>query len=62
MSKKTLKFEERINKKEFHVSKQLIALDSVLINKVLVFDKFEYSDTGFKYFIGYKDDNIVRPL
>ena len=25
-------------------------------------DCFEHSDKGFKYFIGYKDDNIIRPL
>ena len=24
--------------------------------------KFEHSDKCFKYFIGYKDDNIIRPL
>ena len=33
MSKKTLKFDNvEVNKKEFHVSKQPIASDSVLIN------------------------------
>ena len=25
-------------------------------------DKFEHSDKSVKYFIGYKDDNIIRPL
>ena len=25
-------------------------------------DKFRHNDTGFKYFIGYKDDNIIRHL
>ena len=25
-------------------------------------DKFEHSDKGVKYFIGYKDDKIIRPL
>ena len=25
-------------------------------------NKFKYGDTGFKYLIGYKDDNIIRPL
>ena len=25
-------------------------------------DKFEHSDKGVKSFIGYKDDNIIRPL
>ena len=25
-------------------------------------DKFKYSDGGFKYFIGYKESEIVKPL
>ena len=24
--------------------------------------KWHHSDDGFKYFIGYKEDNIVKPL
>ena len=40
MSKKTLKFDNaEVNWKEFHVSKQPIALDSVLIYKIVVSDK-----------------------
>ena len=34
----------------------------MLINKTVVSDKFENSDAGFKYFIGYKDDNSIRLL
>ena len=34
----------------------------MLINKIAVSKEFEYSHTGFKYFIGYRTDNIVRPL
>ena len=62
VSKKTLKFDSAEVNKEFRVSEPPIALDSVLINKKVVSKKFEYSDTGFKYFIGYKDNNTVRPL
>ena len=25
-------------------------------------DKFKHSDHGFKYFIGYKEDDVVKPL
>ena len=46
---KTLKFENvRVIKKEFHKSKQPIALNM--------------SDDGFKYFIGYKEGEIVKLL
>ena len=63
MSKKTLKFDNvEVNKKKFHAFKQLIALNLVNVNQILVSDKFEHSDKGFKYFIGYKDDNIIRPV
>ena len=29
---------------------------------IVVSDKFEHSVKGFKYFIGYKNDNIIKPL
>ena len=62
MREKTLKFNDvEVNKKEFHAFKQPITLNSVLINKIVVFDQFEHSDKGFKYFIGYIEYNI-RPL
>ena len=48
MPKKTLKFDNvEVDKKDFHASKQPIALESVLINKIVVPDKFEYSDKNF---------------
>ena len=28
----------------------------------LISDKFEHWDKGFKYFIGYTNNNIIRPL
>ena len=63
MNKKTLKFNNiEVSKKEFHVSKQPVAFDSVLINRTVVFHKFEQSGKSFKYFIIYKEDDIIRPL
>ena len=63
MSEKTLKFDNiRFNKKEFHTSKQPIDLNLVNIDQIVVFDKFKHSDDGFKYFIGYKEGEIVKPL
>ena len=32
------------------------------INKIVISDKFKHNHKGFKYFIGYKGDNIVRSL
>ena len=63
MSEKLLKFNNiKMNKKEFYKSKQTIDLDSVNTDKIVVSDKFKHSEGGYKYFIGYKEDEIVKPL
>ena len=63
MSEKTLKFDNiRVNKKEVYKSKQPIDLDLVNVDQILVSDKFKDSDDGLKYFIGYKEGEIVKPL
>ena len=63
MTKKTLKFNNiQLNKKEFHKSKEPIDLMSVNVDQIVVSDKFKQSDEGFKYFIGYQKDEIVKPL
>ena len=63
MSEKTLKFNNiRVNKKEFHKSKQPIDLKSVNVDQIVVSDKFKHSDDGFKHFISYQGGEIVKPL
>ena len=64
MSTQTLKFGENVvNKKDFHASKQAIALNSVDSSKILVSDKFKLSDDGCKNFLGYlHDDDVIKPL
>ena len=63
MSEKTLRFNNiRLNKKEFHNSKTPIDLLSVNADQIVVFDKFKHSNEGFKYFIGYQEGEIVKPL
>ena len=51
-----------VNKKESHASKQPIALQLVDINQIVTSDKFKQSNKSSKYFIGYKNDDIIRPL
>ena len=53
---------ERINKKEFHKSKQPVDLASVNVDQIVISGKFKHSDEDFKYFIGYKKGEIVKPL
>ena len=63
MSEKTLKFINiTLNKKEFHKSKQPIDLMSVNVDQIVVSAIFKHSDKGFKCFIGYQDNEIVKPL
>ena len=63
MSEITIKFDNiRVNKKEFHKSKQSIELISVNVDQIVVSDKFKHSDEGYKYFTGYQEDENVKPL
>ena len=64
MGEQTLKFDDIVvDKKEFHASKQAIALDLVESSRILISDKFKQNENGFKHFIGYLHvDDVVRPL
>ena len=63
MSKKTLKFNNiRVIKKEFNKSKQSIDLDLVTVDQIVGSNEFRHSDDSFKYFIGYQEGEIVKPL
>ena len=62
MSEKTLKFSNiRLNKKEFYKSKKPADLMSIIVDQIVVFDKFKHSE-DCKYFIGYLEGGIVKPL
>ena len=63
MSEKTLKFNNiRVNKKEFHKSKQPIDLMSVNVDQIVISKKIKHGDEAFKYFIDYQEDEIVKRL
>ena len=63
MSEITLNFDNiRVNKKEFCKSKQPIDLMSVNVDQIIVSDKFKHNEESCKYFIGYQEDEIVKPL
>ena len=63
MNEKTLRFNNiRVHKKEFHKSKQAIDLDSVIVDQIVLSDKFKHSEEGYKCFIGYQEGEIVKPL
>ena len=63
MGEKTLKFSNIIlNKKKIHWSKEPIDLLLVDLDQIVVSYKFKHNGKGFKYFIGYLKDEIVKTL
>ena len=64
MSGKSINFDDRkINKSKFYKNKKLFKIEDVDINKILVSKKESYGKTNsLKYFIGYNDDDVIRPL
>ena len=63
MSKKTVKFNDiKLNKKEFHKSKEAIDLMSVNVDQIVVSNKFKHNNEDFKYFIGYQESEIVKSV
>ena len=51
-----------LNKKESQRSKGQINLFSVNIDQIVVSDKFKHNKKVSRHFIGYPEDEIVKPL
>ena len=47
---------------KFHRNKSLISINDIDINKIVVSNKLPFGNQDFKYFIGYKDSEKIRPL
>ena len=63
MIEKTRKFDNvMVNKKEFQKFKQPTDLMSINVDQIVISDKFKHCEEGFKYFIGYQEGEIVKPL
>ena len=61
--KKALQFNNIIlNKKKFHKSNKPIDLLLVDLDQIVVSYKFKHNGEGFKHFIGYWEDEFVKPL
>ena len=54
---------KKIIKSNFYKNKKLFKIEDIDINKMLVSKKESYgTKTSLKYFIGYNDDDVIRPL
>ena len=64
MSEKSTNFDDKkINKSSFYKNKKLFSLNDIDVNKILVSKKESYgTKSSLKYFIGYNDDDVIRPL
>ena len=63
MSSQKIKFgDKEVNKKTFYSSKEPILLDSVNLSKTVVSSKWKLNDTTYKYFCGYLNKDVVRPV
>ena len=58
VNKDGLTFDDiEVEKRRFHYSKYPLDINDVDINKIMVFNKVSFGKKGFKYLIGYKDDD-----
>ena len=64
MSGKRINFnDKKVRKNIFLKNKKVFKIDNIDINNVLVSKKEPYgTKNSFKYFIGYNDHDIIRPL
>ena len=64
MSGKTINFnDKKVRKSNFYKNKKMYRIEDIDINNVLVSKKQPYGTKySFKYFIGYNDNDIIRPL
>ena len=64
MSGKSINFEDKkINKSNFCKNKKLFNIHDLDVNKRLISKKESYgTKNSLKYFIGYNDDDVIRPL
>ena len=63
MSSQKIKFgDKEIDKKTLYSSKEAILLDSVDLSKIVVSSRWKLNDTTYKYFCGYLNNDVIKPL
>ena len=63
MSSQKIKFgDKEVDKKEFYSSKQAILLDSADLSKIVVSSGWKVSETKYKYFCGYLNNDVIQHL
>ena len=64
MSKRSINFDnKKIKISDFYKNIKIFNIDEIDVNKILISKKEPYGAKGaFKYFIGFNDNDIIRPL
>ena len=64
MSGKNINFDDKkIRKSTFYKNKTINTIEDIDVNNILVSKKEAYGNkNSFKYFIGYNDNDVIRPL
>ena len=64
MSEKNINFsDKKIRKSDFYKNKKINNIEDIDVDNILVSKKEPYgTKNSFKYFIGYNDNDIIRPL
>ena len=65
MNTKNINFYNKTIKKSdfYNKNKKIFNIDDIDVNKILVSKKEQYGKyNSFKYFIGYNDNDVIRPL
>ena len=65
MNRNNINFDNKKIKKSnfYNKNKKIFNIDDIDVNKILVSKKEQYGKyNSFKYFIGYNDNDVIRPL
>ena len=65
MNGRSINFNDKKNKKSdfYNKNKKIFNINDIDVNKILVSKKETYGKyNSFKYFIGYNDNDVIRPL
>ena len=63
MSGKNINFNDKKNKKSIYKNKAINTIEDINTGNILVSKKEPYGNkNSFRYFIGYYDNDVIRPL
>ena len=64
MSGNSINFnDKKMKKSDFYKNKKMFDINDIDVNNILVSKKEKYGKyNSFKYFIGYNDNNVIKPL